>query len=205
MFDPLGFLLPVTMLVRVFLQKLWRLKYDWDCIISKPLQVEWDIIVKKLDQVCRLATPRWIAKGNGFSLHVFSDASRDIYGCCAYMVSDAGSDLLMAKARVAPIKELTIPKLELTAALIVTRVTVFIVDSFKHELTFDSIHLWIDSQVALAWITSKNEQKNLFVRNRVREIKSKLPDAIFHHIPGESNPADIITKVGSIDSASCSM
>ena len=198
-FDPLGLLTPVTILIRIFLQKLWSLKYDWDTQVSEALQSEWGLIVRKVNVTSKIRTPRWILKSKETSLHVFSDASKDVYGCCAYLVSEGRADLLMAKARVAPLKSLTIPKLELMAALIASRVTVFIIDTFKLELTFSSVHLWVDSQVALSWITSKVEQKNLFVRNRVKEINSNVPFACFHHIAGSDNPADIITKIGNKD------
>ena len=73
------------------------------------------------------------------------------------------------------------------------------------EVKFESIHIWIDSQVVLSWIVSKTEHKNLFVRNRIKEIKSNLSNAVFHYVRSEHNPADLITKFKDTTLAECSM
>ena len=177
-FDPLGVLVPVTITVRAFLQNLWKLKYDWDVVLDGHLQKEWDIILSKLENLKYVKIPRWIVKSTVVSLHLFSDSSKDIYGCCAYIVNDNSSNLLMAKARVAPIKALTILKLELLSALLSSRLVTFILSTYKFELTFDSVHLWIDNQAVLSWLISNNESKNLFIRNRIQEIKNKIPFAM---------------------------
>ena len=202
-FDPLGVLVPVTITVRVFLQNLWKLKYDWDVPLGDDLQKDWGTVLKKLDDLKNVEIPRWIVKSSVVSLHLFSDSSRDIYGSCAYIVDNNSSNLLMAKARVAPIKALTIPKLELLSALLSSRLVTFILNTYKLELKFESIHLWIDNQAVLSWLISSNESKNLFIRNRIQEIKTKIPFAHFHYISTDSNPADLITKFGINDINNC--
>ena len=83
-FDPLNFLIPVTILNRVFLQKLWKLNYDWDVLLNDELQLERGEIVNKIKAVCTITVSRWIIHTETVTLHLFSDASKIIYGCCAY-------------------------------------------------------------------------------------------------------------------------
>ena len=205
LYDPLGFIMPISILSRVFIQKLWKLDYTWDQNLDDSLQLEWRNIVKIMTEACSVCIPRHVIKNKVISLHLFSDASSLIYGTCAYAVENNNSDLLMCKARVAPVKELTIPKLELMGALLSCRLALFLMETFEFELTIDSLHIWIDNQAVLAWIMSEKEIKNVFVRNRVNEIKNNLPQANFHYVPSELNPADIVTKFKYKDLSSCVM
>ena len=203
LFDPLGFLMPITILSRAFIQKLWKLEYSWDQILDDSLQSEWRKIVQFMTEACSICIPRYVVKSKVISLHLFSDASNLIYGTCAYAVENNSSNLLMCKARVAPVKELTIPKLELMGALLSSRLAVFLIETFEFELNIESIHIWVDNQAVLAWIMSEKEIKNVFVRNRINEIKSSLPRATFHYVPSELNPADIVTKFKHKDLSNC--
>ena len=105
-------------------------------------------------------------------LHVFTDASSRAYGAAVYTVNNSQqySNLLISKARVAPCREdrLTIPKLELTASLIGARLIRYLSNLFK----FDTICLWSDSKVAISWITSDRDVKDVYIAKRVAEIKT---------------------------------
>lgn len=114
-------------------------------------------------------------------------------GACTYVVSDENCNLLMAKSRVAPLKEITIPRMELTAAVLGSRLGNYIQKAYSEEVYFDEIRDFIDSWINLCWLTSKQDHKDLYIRNRVAEFKIKLPKAILHHIKTEENPADLIT------------
>ena len=83
-------------------------------------------------------------------LHVFADASTKDYGAVAYLQVNNHTAFVMAKTRVAPVKELALPKLELMAALIAARVSDFIITSLC--LQGISTHFWADSQIVLYWI-----------------------------------------------------
>ena len=87
-------------------------------------------------------------------MHVFGDASNMAYGACVYIVNGSGN-LVIGKAKVAPIKPVTIPNLELTAVLWAARLSKFVKDAYDGVILFKNIHLWCDSQVALHWIQSK--------------------------------------------------
>ena len=105
---------------------------------------------------------------------MFTDASSRAYRAAVYTVNDTctRSDLLMSKARVAPCREdrLTIPKLELTVSLIGARLIHYLTNLFK----FQTIYLWSDSKVAISWITSDRDIKDVYVANRTAEIKTLI-------------------------------
>ena len=99
-------------------------------------------------------------------------------------------NLIVAKTRVAPIKSITIPRLELCASLLLCQLTNHLISSL--HLNDVPIHLWNDSKVALAWISPHLWQT--FVSHRVAEISRLTPDACWHHISGSQNPADLGTQ-----------
>jgi hypothetical protein len=203
-FDPLGLFYPVTVRARLLIQKLWKKGYDWDETIDPEYQDEWKCYERDASALFNLRVNRWIFHSVDYlTLHLFADASSEAMGVSAYVVQGGPSgngpwtsNLLMAKARVAPVKTLTIPKLELTAAVLAVRVAKYILKTFEKEVTFKSIHLWDDSQITLSWILNNDEHKNLYVANRVEEIKSSIPEMIFHHVSTELNPADLLTRSG---------
>ena len=122
--------------------------------------------------------PRQVTTSNRVSLHLFSDASSVAYGVAAYVVSDDMSTLIMAKAKVAPIKTVTIPKLELTAVLLAARFVTYIKEAQLGKLEIGQTYIWSDSQITLSWLSS-TKVLPIYVRNRVDEIKALIPDATF--------------------------
>ena len=142
------------------MQTLWKEKMGWDQTLNPDqIKVIRDILVD-LRRVDEFFFPRHILHEHA-ELHVFKDASSRAYGAAVYTVNDTctRSDLLMSKARVAPCKEgrLTIPKLELTASLIGARLIHCLTNLFK----FKTIYLWSDSKVAISWITSDRDIKDM--------------------------------------------
>ncbi|XP_075243709.1 uncharacterized protein LOC142337726 [Convolutriloba macropyga] len=135
-----------------------------------------------------------VATRKAYELHVFTDASQLVYGADAYarIISENGvsCSFLMSKAKVAPIKQQSIPKLELQAAVLGTRLAHFI--KKHHTIEFKDTTFWCDSMAVLAWI--KNSEKLIvFVGNRVSEIQSQSPTSSWRHISGKSNPADNVS------------
>ena len=170
-FDPLGYLSPVTIQAKLLLQQLWQRNVEWDEPLPQPLQDQWVSIATEIQHATNLSICRqYFTTEDPITvdqLHIFADASIKAYGAVAYLRSGSRTAFIMAKNRVAPLKELTLPRLELMAAVIATKVSVFIITSLSLQQT--PLYLWSDSQIVLYWI-QQNKKLTPFVSNRVTEI-----------------------------------
>ena len=108
-----------------------------------------------------------------FSLHGFGDASKIAYSAVIYLVCQTTMGtyvkLVASKTRIAPLKQLTIPRLELMSAKILVTLMSAVKAALKSQVNIDSVHYWLDSQTALYWINDSSEWKQ-FVQHRVNEI-----------------------------------
>ena len=131
-------------------------------------------------------------------LHAFGDASLKGYRACVYLkvvIEDGScwSQLVMAKARVAPVKKVSISRLELLGAVMCVRLLVFVCEAL--DLSPDTYHrCWTDSMVVLGWIKSDSSQWKPFVQNRVMTIHQLSDPQLWDHCPGEDNPADLASR-----------
>ena len=131
-------------------------------------------------------------------LHGFSYASEKAYGCCLYLKCVTKNNfistyLVASKTRVAPYKnKITIPRLELLGNLILSRLILTVLNSFKWESDILTLYAWSDSKVSLAWIKSYNKEFVTFIQNRVVEIRKNAPSEKLDLCSTELNPADLI-------------
>ena len=194
-YDPLGWVSPLTVRGKMFMQTLWKGKMDWDQKLNPDqIKVIYDILVD-LRRVTEFIFPRHILYEHT-ELHVFADASSKAYGAAVYTVNDTHtqSNLLISKARVAPCREgrLTIPKLELTASLIGARLINYLTNLHKYE----TIYLWSNSKVVISWITSDKDIKDVYVANRIAEVKTLITQHNVNvmYVPTKDNPADYLSR-----------
>ena len=124
-------------------------------------------------------------------LHIFADASPIAYVAVAFLCMDSETSFVMAKARVAPLKQSTLPKLELMAALTAARLSNFAVEALTSLNC--SINLWTDSQIVLHWIKGE-KRNNAFVTHRVSEIHEITNPSCWRYCPTLDNPADLLTR-----------
>ena len=134
--------------------------------------------------------------------HVFADASEDTMCAVAYLRSkpkEYPADLafVIGKCRVAPMRHLSIPRLELQAAVVAVRLKEQIVK--EHESKVLSCSFWTDSTSVPQWIHSSHRKQQVFVANRVAEILDTTNVSQWNHVSGINNPADIGTRAINVD------
>ena len=199
-FDPFGYLIPVEIKCRIFLQNLWKQKFDWDMIFDNlsDLKKQWDQIRKDCEEVLNLELQREIETSDEMELHIFSDASKQAYGAIAYIVIPTiKSQFLMSKARITNIKKIelqdTIPKLEMMGMLLAANLAKFCLEAMNNY-PFKKKIIWSDSKVALAQCSASKSNKNTFVHNRVIQIRELCEGFEINYVNSNENPADLTTK-----------
>ncbi|XP_024872298.1 uncharacterized protein LOC112454901, partial [Temnothorax curvispinosus] len=195
-FDPLGFLAPLTFTAKCLIQRLWTLKLDWDDEPPMDIRRSWNRFQTELGVLSSLRVPRAFNSCHVVrcELHGFCDASELGYGAVIYLriVTRDGVvvRLLCAKFKVAPLRPLTIPRLELCAALLLSKLIAYVRRILRGHIDIDDEYAWTDSEVARAWIRSAPQRWKTFVRNRVALIQDNVPVSAWGHVDTESNPAD---------------
>ncbi|XP_024877038.1 uncharacterized protein LOC112457935 [Temnothorax curvispinosus] len=198
-FDPLGLVGPAIIKAKILLQKLWQLNLEWDESLPINLHTEWTAYVQELSSINDISIPRVIVCKDPvrIELHGFSDASESAYGACIYLRSvDATGNvtirLVCAKFKVAPLKTLCVARLELLAALLLSKLA----DSTTQALTIplpDRFY-WCDSEIVLAWIHGEPHIRKAFVANRLTEIHQLTSQEQWRHVRSENNAADVISR-----------
>ena len=197
-YDPLGLISPVTIKAKIFMQELWKQHLEWDEPLSTELSTAWAAISKEIGNATQITLPRSYFQHshsnlNDSQLHVFADASTKAYGAVAYLCNKDQTSLVISKSRVAPLKQLTLPQLELMAALTAARLASFVKQALERRCSTLSIHMWSDSEIVLHWLNSNKILKQ-FIANRVEEIKQLFPNTHWNYCPTKSNPADLLTR-----------
>ncbi|CAH2093398.1 unnamed protein product [Euphydryas editha] len=199
-FDPLGLLCPCIIIAKILLQNLWSAKLDWDEVVPKELAKSWSGLVEDFHTLSDIKISRRVFC-DGFSvdmleLHCFVDASQRAYAACVYIRSSNEGKffvkLLCAKARVAPIKPTTIPRLELNGALLGARLSKKVLEALRCNIA--KKFMWTDSTVVLGWLKTQPKDLKTYVCNRVNEINELTPGFTFNHVPTIENPADMASR-----------
>ncbi|GBM17688.1 hypothetical protein AVEN_168530-1 [Araneus ventricosus] len=198
-FDPLGLLGPIITKAKIFLQKLWLLKLDWGDTLPLKENTEWQSFLNSLKFVNLINVPRWILSEQCISveLHGFADASEVAYGAVIYVKSInsyGGSEvkLLISKSRVAPLKFVTIPRLELCAAVLLSKLMRRVLRALKLEVS--KSYFWTDSTIVLSWLEKECKDLKTFVANRISIIRTLTVAEQWNHVPSKQNPADLISR-----------
>ncbi|XP_055631971.1 uncharacterized protein LOC129771880 [Toxorhynchites rutilus septentrionalis] len=204
LFDPLGFIAHFVVHGKVLMQDIWRSGTDWDVPIDDRLQDRWLRWSELIEHLENVKVPRCFFRKTNFrptdniQLHIFVDASEIAYACVGYLRFDDGvrrqCTLVAAKTKVAPLKALSIPRLELQAAMIGARLAQAISQSLT--VTVNQRFLWSDSSTVLAWLRSDSRKYHPFVAFRIGEILSITSIDEWRHVPSKINVADDATKWG---------
>ena len=201
LFDPLGFVAPVLLEAKQILQTLNKRNLGWDEPIAEVELEQWRFWLEGLPVLNSIEIPRCFKSPEfgrtiSMQIHHFADASSYGYGACSYLrlVDHSGSICLsffMGKSRLAPIKSVSIPRLELTAAVLAARLD----ELAKRELKIplDSF-LWVDSTAVLYCIRNITKRFPVFVANRLATIESFSNINQWNYVPSKLNPADIASR-----------
>ena len=197
-FDPLGFVAPLLLEGKSILQDLCHLDVGWDDPIPEDMKVRWTKWRAELLQLRSISIPRCYKPENfgcvvRTELHHFSDVSVKGYGQCSYLrLIDENQRIhcsfVMGKSRVAPLKPVTIPGLELTAAVCSVRISQQLCQELQHQI--DQEYFWTDSQVVLGYIRNESRRFHVFIANRVQDIQDNTSTEQWKYIESKLNPAD---------------
>ncbi|XP_055622254.1 uncharacterized protein LOC129765843 [Toxorhynchites rutilus septentrionalis] len=202
LFDPIGFLASFTIYGKMLIQDLWRSGCAWDQQINDECSEKWNRWVGRLPEIERVRIPRYHFTGglsvdySTLQLHVLVDASENAYGAVAYFrvmtASGPICSLVMARSKVAPLKQLSIPRLELQAAVLGSRLLNSIIDN--HSVEVKQRFIWTDSRTVLSWIHSDQRRYKQFVAFRIGEILSLTKLDEWRWVSTRNNIADDLTK-----------
>lgn len=198
LYDPLGIVAPVITYAKIQMQILWKLNIQWDDPVPENIVLEWNKYQEELPSLSHWKIPRTNRDSDTeeLQLHGFADASEKAYGACIYLRASKGQNhrvlLLTAKSRVAPIKTVSLHRLELCAAVTLAKLFKSVKESLRVQINREVF--WSDSTIALSWISSSPHELQTFVANRVAEIQSLTPQANWKHVSSEDNPADYVSR-----------
>ncbi|XP_066599948.1 uncharacterized protein [Prorops nasuta] len=181
LFDPLGWISPITITAKILLQDIWILKCSLDEVMPEEIIQRWVNYCNSLSELNTITIPRWLAvtSTSKTELHGFADASKRAYGAVVYVrVSDesgpAKISLLASKTKVSPIKTVSILNLELNGAALLVKL--------------------VYSQVVLSWLRKHPCHWKTYVANRVSFIQTELPAAEWRYVKTSENPADLVSR-----------
>ena len=197
-FDPLGLFSCVTINLRIFFQTLNYAKMDWNAELEEKQRRELFQLITDAQLIGNIPISRLLYKStpDALQIHIYTDASSKAYGACAYIRyhCELGwrSTLLCTKARIMPLKPLTIPRLELTAAVEGARLYKRICE-ISSQFADCPVTVWSDSVAALRWITG-TKQWPVYIENRVKVIRQMNLTNCYKYVNTKNNPADIISR-----------
>ncbi|CAB4008854.1 Hypothetical predicted protein, partial [Paramuricea clavata] len=179
-----------------------------DPVLLGDLRERWEKWLKDFSEAKWVTVERYASvsdnslgqsSGAKYWLHGFGDASKRAYCAVIYLVTivndKAQVKLVASKTRVSPIKELSIPRLELMAARILAQLMDAVRQALEVEYKFEGVRYWTDSKTVLCWISNTGSWKQ-FVQHRVDEILRISSKRDWGHCPGIENPADLGVERG---------
>lgn len=199
-YDPLGFLGHLIVKAKILLQDVWRTDLGWDDEITESLYSRWTRWIAELQGITEVKIPRcysnFIPQSSSVQLHIFCDASEKAFTAVGFIrvkVNEVVNvNIVAAKTRVSPLKVLSIPRLELQAAVMGARLSSMIKQELEFE--FQSVTFWTDSTTVLKWIRSDAKNFKNFVAHRLGEILEMSESSQWRWVPTKENVADDGTR-----------
>ncbi|XP_054708471.1 uncharacterized protein LOC129218267 [Uloborus diversus] len=200
-FDPAGFISPFLIRIKCIVQELWEMGLDWDETFNSEIRKKWSEWCSELNVLRHFSIPRYYFTHSSevveetLQLHIFSDATPKAYGAVAYFRFISKNNVIetsfvMSKSRVAPLKKITLPRLELMGAVIAARLGKYLENLFSVHTIF----LWTDSTITFCWIKGSASKWKPFVSNRTVEIQDLTCPQTWRFCDIKSNAADFISR-----------
>lgn len=200
-FDPLGFVSPVTLFIKILIKRLWESKLHWDDPAPSNIEKVWLKFKVEFRHLNKIIIPRHILVFENVSLSLigFCDSSVAGYASVIYvrtvdLSGQVNVTLLCSQARVTPMSKITLPRLELCAATQLAKLMSHVRDTYLKRKSIDSIYAVSDSMITLNWIHSTPNKWKTFISNRVSKIQNSLPPAHWVFVPGKENPSDCASR-----------
>ena len=193
LFNPIGIISPFAIRLICILQKVIKQGHNWDQLLSEDYYHEIQQWMEDFQNMPAIQIPRCLVPNVDWTheLHTFTDTSLSAVSAVVYLktISADGSKAtryVISKSKVAPIKQLSFPKLELEAATLGAEIAGFC----ETEMTIDvkSKKFWTYSTAVLSWIKSKDQQK-MYIANKLNKIAENWNKDDWRHVPGKKNPA----------------
>lgn len=199
-YDPLGFLSHFIVKARILLQEIWKSEIGWDDELTDTINIKWLKWITELTKINTVKIPRCyttnLDETISIELHTFCDASEKAMAAVSYFRFEYSNRIevsfITSKIRVAPLKNLTIPRLELKAAVLASRLVKTIKE--EHEFKIDKTTLWSDSKTVLCWIRSETCKFKQYVANRIGEIEENTNNQDWNWISTKLNVSDDATR-----------
>ena len=208
-YDPLGIIQPILISLKILLQQIHKSKIGWDDELVDSLKEGWLKCLSEIEEFERIEVDRRfeevmrVTRLFGVNFMVLVTLVIKHFGACVYVRSVCLSGrvnvkLLTSKSRVAPLKDCTIPRLELMGNLLLATLVTSVKKALENTVELHKTVFWTDSQVTLAWIKSYKKEFKTFVENRLQKIRELTNASDWFYVKSAENPADIITKTRTI-------
>ena len=176
-YDPMGLVVPYVLVAKKIFQDECRFGKGWDEPLSEENRQRWlrwldDLPLLEDFHIKRCLLPEDVEISR-IEVHVFSDASQEAYGAVAYLryVSSEGQihcAFVIGKSRLAPMRVVTIPRLELMAAVLAVQINIML--QCELRMSVDETYFWTDSMIVIHYIRNRNKRFKTFVANRIAMI-----------------------------------
>ena len=199
-FDVLGWITPAILPMKIMIQELWQLKVGWAEELPSPYIERHRLWREELSLLADVQVHRpyfLMEETLTVQLHGFSDASEKAYGAVVYVRatyenSNPTCRIVVAKSKVAPLQQRTIPELELCGAVLLTNLLETTASIL--EVPDEHVTAWNDSTIVLCWLNNSPSRYKTYVANRIATATNHFPPTMWRHVPTECNPADCASR-----------
>ena len=200
-YDVCGWIAPVTFTAKSLMQEIWKRKLTWDEPVPDEIWQQWSNFCAELPALRNVKIPRclYTEENNYFEVHAFCDASELGYSALLYLrsspspESNALVNLITAKTKVAPLQNVTLPRLELCGADLLVQLLHATLPQLQSKFNTAKTFAWSDNTTVLHWIGTEPYTLKTFIANRVARIQ-ELTDVTWRHVRSADNPADVATR-----------